>query len=291
MKKSLHSTTTALFENQEIRRVWHNDERYFVVSDIIYFLTNSKDVVSYIKKIRSRDESLAQGWGQIVTPLKIETKWWLQNINCSNTRWILRIIQSIPSSKAEPLKQWLATMWHERVEELNDPELWMQRARVRAIQAYKLKWWKDVDIKQRLDSIDVRHDYTDELKARWIDWSWYWIITNTSYLRSWYSAGEYKEAKWLLKHDNLRDHMTRTESLLTSLSEETAKQIMKEKDLQWFVEVEQAARKWAEVAKNTKEQIESVTWVPVISDSNRLTEKQKQLRSDTKNKLGHHKKK
>jgi hypothetical protein len=112
-----------------------------------------------------------------------------------DTQTILRIIQSVPSPKAEPLKQWLASLGNQRMEEANDPELGMQRARERAIQVYKSRGMNEKEIKQRLQTIDIRHDYTDELKARGIQGKEYGILTNISYSRSGKDAEDYKKYK------------------------------------------------------------------------------------------------
>jgi len=102
-----------VFQGKRIRRTWHNDQWYFVIGDIISVLTDSKDPKGYIKDMRRRDEELSKGWGQIATLLKIETSGGLQNINCANTESVFRIIQSIPSPKAEPFKRWLAKVGYE----------------------------------------------------------------------------------------------------------------------------------------------------------------------------------
>jgi len=106
------------------------------------FFDNNRDTNHKTVKMRSRDAELSKGWGQIVTPLWTNTNWWRQKLNYTNTKWILRIIQSIPSPKAEPFKQRLASLGNDRVEEINDPELWIARARARAMAVYKSKVWQ-----------------------------------------------------------------------------------------------------------------------------------------------------
>src|SRR3989338_7213320 len=112
-----------VFQGKKVRRVWFNNQWYFVVLDIVQALTDSVNSSDYIKKIRKRDEALNEGWGQIVTPLRIETEGGPQNLNCVNTEGAFRLIQSIPSPKAEPFKQWLAKVGYERVQEIENPEL------------------------------------------------------------------------------------------------------------------------------------------------------------------------
>ena len=117
----------ALFEEKEIRKTWQNNKWYFSIEDVVYALTDSKDPKQYINKLRKRDEYLNQGWVQIVHTIKMQTKGGKQKINCADTEGILRIIQSIPSPKAEPFKRWLAKVGSERIEEINNPELAMDR--------------------------------------------------------------------------------------------------------------------------------------------------------------------
>ena len=113
----------ALFEEKEIRKTWKDDKWYFSVEDVVFALTDSKDPKQYINKLRKRDELLGHGWVQIVHTLKMDTNGGKQNINCADTEGILRIIQSIPSPKAEPFKRWLAMVGSQRIEEINNPEL------------------------------------------------------------------------------------------------------------------------------------------------------------------------
>ncbi len=176
------------------------------------------------------------------------------------------------------------------MEEVNDPELGMQRARARAIQVYRNRGMTDKEIEQRLQSIDTRHEYTDELKARWIkDGLEYALLTNISYTRSGKTAQEYKEYKWLIKTDNLRDHMTRTEMLLTGLSEEAGVEIAKSKDAKWFNAVQDALTQWADVAKRAKEDFEEKIGKSILDNDNRLSPKQQALRDqvNTQKKLSH----
>lgn len=119
--------TIAVFQNKEVRKIWHQNQWYFVIVDIVSILTDSAQPSGYIKDMRRRDEELNKGWGQIATPLKIETAGGKQNINCANTEGIFRIIQSIPSPKAEPFKRWLAKVGHERIQEIENPELAQER--------------------------------------------------------------------------------------------------------------------------------------------------------------------
>jgi len=257
------STTIAFFEDKEVRRERYNDERRFSVIDIVNILSDSQslDKWSYRRKLKQR---LSEEWSEIVTNCH-ELKFLASDgkkykSDAADTKTLLRIIQSIPSPKAEPVKQRLASLGNQRVEEGNDPELGMQRARERAIAVYKSRWMTDDEIKQRMLSIDGRHNYTDELKARWIQGGEYGILTNISYSWSWKDAENYKKHKGLTKNDNLRDHMSMTEILLTSLSEEAGKQIAKSKNAKGFHEVQDALIIWSDIAKKTRENMEKEIW-------------------------------
>jgi len=130
MNKPLNSkqeTTIILFNEKTIRRTWHNDEWWFAVVDIVAALTDSAQPTGYLKDLRRRDPELNKGWGQIATPLSIKTQGGEQKINCANTEGIFRIIQSIPSPKAEPFKLWLAKAGYERIQEIENPELAQER--------------------------------------------------------------------------------------------------------------------------------------------------------------------
>ena len=120
-----------LFQSKEIRSIWNEEDQqwYFVVSDVVQVLTDTPNPADYLKKMRKRDEQLSQGWGQIVTPLFVETTGGKQKLNCANAKGLLRIIQSIPSPKAEPFKLWLAQVGADRLEEIENPELATQRTR------------------------------------------------------------------------------------------------------------------------------------------------------------------
>jgi len=152
----------AVFQEKTIRRAWHNEAWWFVVTDVVAVLSNSVDPTGYIKDMRRRDKELAKGWGQIATPLRIETEGGVQKLNCANTGGLFRIIQSIPSPQAEPFKRWLAQVGYERVKEIENPELAMGRMQ----DLYEEKGYPKEWIDKRLRGIAVRQDLTDEWKER-----------------------------------------------------------------------------------------------------------------------------
>jgi DNA-damage-inducible protein D len=130
MNKELKSENhIVVFKDQKIRRVFHEHTWWFVITDIVTVLTDTPNASDYVKKMRNRDEALAKGWGQIATPLLVRTEGGSQKLNCANTESVFRIIQSIPSPKAEPFKRWLAKVGYKRVQEIEDPKLASQRAR------------------------------------------------------------------------------------------------------------------------------------------------------------------
>jgi len=134
MEKSI-----AVFKGKEIRKTIHNNEWWFSIADVVVLLTETANSSDYIKKMRKRDAELAKGWGQIVTPLLLETSGGKQKVNCANTEGIFRIVQSIPSPKAEPFKRWLAKIDYERVQEIEDPEFATKRTRA----LYKAKGYSN----------------------------------------------------------------------------------------------------------------------------------------------------
>ncbi len=141
-------TRIAIFQRKEVRRTLHNSEWWFVITDVVAALTDSSDVTQYINKLRKRDPELAKGWVQIVHPLIVPTSGGAQKLNCANTEGLFRIIQSIPSPKAEPFKRWLAKVGYERVQEIEDPELTSKRTRA----IYMAKGNSDDWIEKRMRS-------------------------------------------------------------------------------------------------------------------------------------------
>ncbi|MEK6845522.1 MAG: Bro-N domain-containing protein [Nanoarchaeota archaeon] len=152
----------AIFEGKIVRKTWFNEEWWFVIEDIVTVLTDSTDPKQYIQKIKQRDEILAQGWVQIVHTLPVDTSGGKQKMNCVNTEGAFRIVQSIPSSKAEPFKLWLAKVGYERVQEIQNPELAQKRMK----ETYKLKGYSEDWIEKRVRGIAIRDELTDEWKKR-----------------------------------------------------------------------------------------------------------------------------
>ena len=258
----------AIFQWQSIRKIIFNEELWFSVEDIIYILTDSEDPKQYMKKLRKRDEELWSNWGTICTLLEMPGKdWKKRNITASNTKWILRIIQSIHSPKVEPLKMRLAKVWYERIQEIWDPELSVQRA----IATYEKKWYPKERIDIRARWIPVRKNLTKERDERWGNDS-YSILTNEIYKAySWMTNQEWLDFKWI-KQWNLRDAMTPTELILTMLAEQSTTDITKARNAKWKEELWKASKDGGWVAYKARKELEQQTWIDPISDKNYLKE-------------------
>lgn len=265
----------ALFEEKEIRKIWNDNKWYFSVEDVIFALTESKDTKQYINKLRKRDELLSQGWVQIVHTLKMNTNGGKQNINCADTEGLLRIIQSIPSKKAEPFKRWLAKVGSERIDEINNPELAMDRMK----QIYEKKGYSKVWIEQRERGITTRHNLTDEWRLRGAKVGRdYAILTNEIYESGFgFSAKEYKGIKGLHESQNLRDSMSNIELALTNLGEATAVEFHKKNNSSGLKELKKDMNKAGNVLNKAKQEIENELEKPIVTSNNyiELTQKKK----------------
>lgn len=257
----------SLFEEKQVRRVWHEEKWYFVVADVVEILTNTANVTDYVKKLRKRDASLADGWGQIVTPLLVETHGGKQKLNCASTEGLLRIIQSIPSPKAEPFKRWLARVGYERLQEIENPELAQQRMR----ELYKAKGYSDDWIEKRVRGIAVRDELTGEWKNRGVKEGKEYAILTAEISKATFgmTPSEYKRFKDLARPgDNLRDHMTDLELIFTMLGEASTTEIARTRDAHGFDENKEAAADGGMVAGNAREELEKKSGRQVASRGN-----------------------
>ncbi len=264
----------AIFEGKKIRKTLHHDEWWFAIEDIVVALTDSVQPKGYIKDIRRRDKELSKGWGQIATPLQIETSGGIQKLNCANTEGVFRIIQSIPSPKAEPFKLWLAQVGYDRVKEIENPELASQRAR----EIYKAKGYPDNWIEKRMRSIAIREELTGEWKQRKVQEGKEYAILTAEISQATFgmTPGEYKKFK-KLKRENLRDHMTDLELIFSMLGEAATTEITREKNAQGFIENKKAARAGGEVAGKARQDLESRSSKSVITKENYLPKSKKRV--------------
>lgn len=257
-----------LFENRKIRTAWdnENEEWYFSVSDVVEILTDSKDVKQYIKKMRSRDPELNLKWGTICTPVEmIANDGKKRKIQAADTKGILRIIQSIPSPKAEPFKQWLAQVGAERIEETIDPELTIDRA----LETYLKKGYTKEWINQRLQAIQVRKELTDEWDNRGVKKGVEYAILTDEITKAWsgMTTQKYKNLKGLTK-ENLRDNMSTLELVLNMLAEATTTEFSKELKPATFDESREIARRGGKVAGDARKNIEATTNKSVTTSKN-----------------------
>ena len=262
----------ALFQRKEIRRTIHNNEWWFVILDVISALTDSANPKGYFTDMRRRDPQLAEavkgGW-QFATPLglEFETAGGRQVLQCWNTEGIFRLIQSIPSPKAEPFKRWLAKVGYERIQEIEDPELATKRTRA----IYQAKGYSDDWIEKRMRSIAIRDELTDEWKKRGVkEQREYAILTSEiSKATFGFTPTEYAEFK-KLKRQNLRDHMTDLELIFSMLGEAATTEIARNKDTQGFNPNQQAAREGGTVAGNARRELEQRSGRKVVTNKNYL---------------------
>lgn len=270
-----------VFEGQKIRRTWNNEEWWFVLEDIVLILTDSSDPKQYIQKIKRRDEYLAKGWVQIVHTLAVDTTGGMQKMNCVNTEGAFRIIQSIPSKKAEPFKRWLAKVGYERVQEIEDPELAQKRMK----EIYKQKGYSDGWIEKRVRGIAIRDELTDEWGKRGIETKREYSILTTEISKATFglTPGEYKKFKGL-KQQNLRDHMNDLELIFNMLGEASTTKIARNKDALGFNENKDAAKEGGTVAGVARKELERRSGEKVVTQENYLNE------PETKKKIGGKKK-
>lgn len=264
-----------VFQDKEIRRTLHNGEWWFSVADVVVALTESPNASDYIKKMRKRDSMLSQGWGQIVTPLWLETEGGRQKVNCANTEGIFRIIQSIPSPKAEPFKRWLARVGYERVQEIEDPELATARTR----ELYRAKGYSEAWIEKRMRGIAVRAELTEEWQQRGVGEAPEYAILTAEISKAAFgmTPTEYKAFKGL-ERENLRDHFTDLELIFSMLGEAATTEIARKQDAQGFGENRVAARKGGRIAGEAREKLEIETREKVSTAENFLTEPESKKR-------------
>src|SRR3989339_1975494 len=273
-----------VFDDKRIRRTWHNDDWYYSIIDVVEALTQSNNPRNYWSMLKKREQEEGIELSTNCVQLKLESsdrKFY--TTDCANTKGIFRIIQSIPSKRAEPFKQWLAKLGQERIEEIENPELGQDRVK----EYYELKGYPKDWIDKRLRGIAIRQDLTDEWKSRDIkEQNDFAILTNEISKATFNkTVQEYKQFKGLKKKSqNLRDHMTDWELILTMVGEKATTDITISKDSEGFEECNESAIEGGTIAKNTRKELEQKIGKSVVSKDNylHLAEKKKQIENKNK---------
>ena len=271
------NTHIAVFQDREIRRLLVEDVWFFAVVDVIAALTESAKPRDYWYRMKKRElESSDIQLSTFCRQLKLESADGKKyKTEMANTEGLFRIIQSIPSPKAEPFKRWLAKVGYERVQEIEDPELASKRSR----ELYRAKGYSDDWIEKRMRGIAIRAELTDEWKKRDVGDSREYAILTTEISKATFgmTPSEYKEHK-KLQRENLRDHMTDLELIFSMLGEAATTEITRTKDAQGFDENRTAANKGGRIAGEAREKLEDETGNPVVSKENYLKITQKECK-------------
>ncbi len=263
-------TDLKLFEKKQIRSDWNEEEQewYFAVIDVVAVLTDSADPKDYWYRMKKREKVSGFELSTICRQLKLvapDGKKYATD--CASKQGLLRIIQSIPSPKAEPFKQWLAQVGAERIAEIENPELAQER--IRAI--YKAKGYSDEWIAKRIRGIQVRDELTNEWKNRGVKEGKEYSILTAEISKATFGIipSEYKNLKGLTKtSENLRDHMTDLELIFTMLGEASTTEIAKNKNAQGFIENHKAAMAGGTVAGNARKELEKKSGAKIVSKQN-----------------------
>jgi len=285
MLMSNKETALVVFEGKNFRKTWYNNEWYFSVVDVIFALTDSLDPKDYWYKLKKREkESSGIELSTICRQLKLKSSDGKKyETDCANVETMFRIIQSVPSPKAEPLKRWLAQVGYERIQEIEDPELAQDRAK----EYYELKGYPKDWIDKRVRGIAIRQELTDEWKNRGIKEDKDFAILTNEISKATFdkTVEEYKKFKGLpnKKNTNLRDHMNDLELIFNMLGEKVTTEITKNKNAKKFPELKKAAKQGGQVAKNARKDTERKIGKPVMSNENYLSlEERKQKKLEKK---------
>ena len=270
-----------VFQDKQIRRAWMNEQWYFSIADVVEFLTDSVDVKQYIKRMRKRDPLLNRNWGTICTPVAmIAADGRRRSVQAADVKGLFRIIQSIPSPKAEPFKQWLAQVGYERVQEIENPELAQERMKA----VYEAKGYPKDWIDKRLRGIAIRQNLTDEWKERGIREERDFAILTAEIARATFGVtpSEHRAIKGLTKKgQNLRDHMTDLELIFTMLGERVTTEISQQEKPDTFAESKRVARRGGNVAGVARKETERELGHSVVSGQNFLDKNPDGLIEDT----------
>ncbi len=252
------------FDESKIRKIWHNDEWYFSVVDIIEILTDSPIPRNYWSILKKREPQLHT----VCMQLKLKASDGRNRLtDCANTEGVFRIVMSVPSSKAEPLKLWLAKVGQERLADINDPEIALERLK----ENYKLKGYTDEWIERRLKSISIRKELTDEWKNRGVKEGQEYAVLTAEIARGTFGLTPSQHAKLKgLEKENLRDHMTNLELIFTMLGEDATRSYTVEDDAKGFNENFDASQKGGHAAGGARISFEKLRNQTVVSSDNYL---------------------
>ena len=264
------SDDVKMFEGSQIRSVWDNEreEWYFSIVDVVGVLSESKNPTDYLRKMKKRDEILASYLGTNCPKVgMVSTNGKIRKVLAGNLKDIFRIIQSIPSPKAEPFKMWLAEVGKERIDEIIDPELTIDRA----LESYARKGYSREWINQRLQAIQVRKELTDTWQDHGVKAGNEYAILTNEISKAWsgMTTREYKDFKGL-KKENLRDNMSTTELILNMLAETATKDIAEATNPQGLDENKKVAQDGGSIAGDARKSIEARTGKPVITSKNAI---------------------
>lgn len=254
-----------VFEGQQIRIVWNEEEQeyYFSIADVVQALTDSVNVKDYIKKMLKRDPELKSKWGTICPPVRMVAPDGKKRLTQAATmEGVLRVIQSIPSKKAEPLKQWLAKVGSQRIDQMIDPELTFQMA----VEDYRRQGYSDEWINERMKSIMTRKALTDEWHRSGITEQKDFAILTNILTKEWsgMTTGEYKKFKGLTK-ESLRDNMTSVEVALNTLAEASTRELSMQRNPKGMAQSKKTAKDGGGVAKVARQQLEKQLGRSVLS--------------------------
>ena len=270
-----------VFQDKNIRRIWHDNEWYFSVVDVINALTDSDNPRNYWNMLKARELEHGVELSTFCVQLKLpaeDNK--LRKTDCAHTKSLFRIIQSVPSRNAEPFKVWLATVGYERIQEIKNPELAQNRVK----KYYELKGYPKDWIDKRLRGIAIRQELTEEWKARGAqEEREFAILTNEISIATFgKTVGEYKKFKRLTRQNqNLRDHMTDWELILTMIGEKATTDITVAKDAKGIPELQQMAHEGGDIAHNTRKEIEQKVGKSIVSSENFLHLEKKERKNLT----------
>ena len=270
------------FQGKQIRRTWFNEEWWFSVVDIVGALTQTDRARKYWSDLKTKLQEEGFEVSEKIGQLKLMAEdGKLRLTDCATTKNIFRIVQSIPSPKAEPFKQWLAQVGYDRVQEIQNPELAQKRMK----ELYKAKGYSEDWVEKRVRGIAIRDELTDEWDKRGVKTEKEYAILTAEISKATFgmTPSEYKQFKGL-KRENLRDHMNDLELIFSMLGERVSTEITREEDAQGYPQVEDAAKRGGRVAGNARKETEKELGRPIVTSKNFLSEPEKRKKKQIEDK-------